>query len=63
MRIQIEQINCDIDIYIHHVMDLVKMVRQGDVFDGKCYLDLLKMGYFQDEHDIALTGSIDGCLQ
>ncbi len=32
----------------------------GDVFDGKCYLDLLKMGYFQDEHDIALTGSIDG---
>jgi hypothetical protein len=32
----------------------------GDVFDGKCYLDLLKMGYFQDERDIALTGSIDG---
>jgi hypothetical protein len=31
-----------------------------DVFDGKCYLDLLKMGYFQDERDIALTGSIDG---
>ncbi|PKC54217.1 hypothetical protein RhiirA1_331329, partial [Rhizophagus irregularis] len=32
----------------------------GDVFDGKCYLDLLKIGYFQDEHDIALTGSVDG---
>ena len=32
----------------------------GDVFDGNCYLDLLKMGYFQDEHDIVLTGSIDG---
>jgi hypothetical protein len=32
----------------------------GDVFDGKCYLDLLRMGYFQDEYDIALTGSVDG---
>jgi hypothetical protein len=32
----------------------------GDVFDGECYLDLLRMGYFQDEHDIALTGSVDG---
>jgi len=32
----------------------------GDVFDGKCYLDLLKIGYFQDEHDIFLTESIDG---
>lgn len=32
----------------------------GDVFDGKCYLDLLKMGYFQDERDVALIGSIDG---
>jgi hypothetical protein len=32
----------------------------GDVFDGKCYLDLLNMGYFQDESDVALTGSIDG---
>ena len=32
----------------------------GDVFDGKCYLDLLKKVYFQDERDIALTGSIDG---
>jgi len=31
----------------------------GNVFDEKCYLDLLKMGYFQDEHDIALTGSVD----
>lgn len=31
-----------------------------DVFDGRCYLDLLRMEYFQNEHDIALIGSIDG---
>ncbi|GBC05002.1 hypothetical protein RclHR1_00060015 [Rhizophagus clarus] len=32
----------------------------GDVFDGECYFNLLKMRYFQDAHDVALTGSIDG---
>ena len=32
----------------------------GDIFDGKCYIDLLKMGYFEDERDVALIASIDG---
>jgi hypothetical protein len=58
MRIQNVQMNYDIDIHIHHGFGIDGTI--GDVFDGKCYLELLKMGYFQDERDVALIGSIDG---
>ncbi len=32
----------------------------GDIFDGARYKKLLSNGYFKDDRDIALTGSIDG---
>jgi hypothetical protein len=32
----------------------------GDVFDGAQYKNLLQKGYFQDDRDIVLLGSIDG---
>ena len=32
----------------------------GDVFDGTQYKYLSQKGYFQDDRDIALLGSIDG---
>lgn len=32
----------------------------GDIFDGVRYQKLLSDGYFEDDRDIALTGSIDG---
>ena len=32
----------------------------GDVFDGIQYKYLSQKGYFQDDHDIALLGSVDG---
>lgn len=32
----------------------------GDVFDGAQYKNLLQKGYFQDERDIVLLGSVDG---
>jgi len=32
----------------------------GDVFDGVWYKYLSQKGYFQDDHDIALLGSVDG---
>ena len=32
----------------------------GDVFDSVQYKNLLRRGYFQDDRDIALLGSIDG---
>ncbi|CAB5336227.1 unnamed protein product [Rhizophagus irregularis] len=32
----------------------------GDVFDGSQYKYLSQEGYFQDDHDIALLGSVDG---
>ncbi|GES98992.1 transposase domain-containing protein [Rhizophagus clarus] len=32
----------------------------GDVFDGAQYKNLLQKGYFQDDRDIVLLGSVDG---
>lgn len=32
----------------------------GDVFDGAQYKNLSHKGFFQDNHDIILLGSIDG---
>ncbi|GES83593.1 transposase domain-containing protein [Rhizophagus clarus] len=32
----------------------------GDVFDGVQYKNLLQKGYFQDDRDIVLLGSVDG---
>ena len=32
----------------------------GDVFDGIQYKQLVQKGYFQNNHDVALLGSIDG---
>jgi hypothetical protein len=32
----------------------------GDVFDGTQYKYLLERGYFQDDCNIALLGSVDG---
>jgi hypothetical protein len=32
----------------------------GDVFDSERYQKLLSNGYFKDDRDVALTGSIDG---
>ena len=32
----------------------------GDIFDGVRYQKLLSDGYFEDDRDVALTGSIDG---
>ena len=32
----------------------------GDIFDGARYKELLLKGFFKDERDVALTGSIDG---
>ena len=32
----------------------------GDIFDSTKYHELLYKGFFKDDRDVALTGSIDG---
>lgn len=64
LKIQYEDPNRADELRYRHIYtsrdEFGKDGKIGDIFDGKCYLDLLKNGHFQDEHDIALTGSIDG---
>jgi len=35
-------------------------IKIGDIFDGTNYKKLVSKGFFQDDRDVALTGSVDG---